>query len=347
MSAAWALSLAAFLLALNAFFVGAEFAILSARRSAIEPLAEAGSRRARTVLWAMEHVTLMLACAQLGVTVCSTTLGLIAEPAIANSLYSAFHSWGLSEGGAHAVAFVIALLIVVYLHVVLGEMVPKNLSVSAPDKAVLWFGPPLVWISRVLRPIIASLDWIANHVIRALGFEPKAEVASAFTVEEVASIVEASRAEGLLADNQGLLTGALEFSTKSAADVMVPIADVVAADANATLDEVEQIITRTGFSRIGIRDHDGELAGYVHLKDVLFVDPAAAGTPVTRMRALTSAAPDDEVEDVLAAMMNSRSHLAVVRAGDRTVGVVFMEDILEELVGEVRDAMQRREHRRN
>jgi CBS domain containing-hemolysin-like protein len=229
-----ALVLGVLLLAANAFFVGAEFAIISARRSAIEPLAEAGDRRARTVLWAMENVSLMLACAQLGITVCSTSLGVVAEPAIAHLIEDPLHALGVPESWTHPIAFVVALLVVVYLHVVFGEMVPKNLAVSGPDRAVLMFGPPLVFVARVVRPVIVGLNWLANHTLRAAGVEPRDEVASAFTAEEVHSIVERSQAEGLLEDDQGLLTGALEFSDRLARDVMVTSDALVTLDPGAT-----------------------------------------------------------------------------------------------------------------
>src|SRR5674476_1283493 len=197
------------LLAANAFFVGAEFAVVSARRSAIEPLAAAGSARARTALWAMEHVSLMLACAQLGITVASVSLGVVAEPAVAQVIEGPLAALGLPESAVHPIAVVIALAVVVYLHVVLGEMVPKNLAVAGPDRAALWFAPPLVWVARTVSPVITALNWLANHAVRLLGLEPKNEVASAFTVEEVQSIVERSQAEGLLHDTQGLLAGAI------------------------------------------------------------------------------------------------------------------------------------------
>ena len=332
------------LLAGNAFFVGAEFAIISARRSAIEPLAEAGSRRARVVLWAMENVSLMLACAQLGITICSTSLGVIAEPAIAHVLEVPLDAIGIPEAAVHPIAFVVALGLVVYLHVVLGEMVPKNLAVSGPDKAVLWFGPPLVWVARVLRPVIAALNFLANHVLRQIGVEPKAEVASAFTAEEVQSIVERSRAEGLLDDAQGLLTGALQFSDRTAGEVMVATGDLVAVTVGASAADVERLVARTGFSRFVVQDPAGAPVGYLHLKDVLYAraDDRDDPVPAWRVRALAEVMADDEVEDALAAMQRTGAHLARVADSSGDVrGVVFLEDILEELVGEVRDAMQR------
>jgi CBS domain containing-hemolysin-like protein len=347
-SSTTALLLGLLLLAGNAFFVGAEFAVISARRSSIEPRAAQGDRRAQTVLWAMENVSLMLACAQLGVTVCSTGLGIVAEPALAHLVEEPLHALGVSTSLAHPIAFVVALAVVVYLHVVLGEMVPKNLAVAGPDAAVMWFGPPLVWIGRALRPVIGALNWLANHAVRATGVEPRDEVASAFTAEEVQSIVERSQAEGVLRDEQGLLSGAIEFSERTAADVMVPVADLVTLTEGCTPDDVERLVARTGFSRFPVVDDAGALVGYLHVKDVLYADEATRGraVPGWRVRALAVTAPGDEVEDALRAMQRSGAHLARVEAADGsgTRGVVFLEDILEELVGEVRDAMQRRQY---
>ncbi|ROS27803.1 hemolysin family protein [Cellulomonas sp. PhB150] len=343
MSSTTALLIAIALLAANAFFVGAEFAIISARRSAIEPRAEAGDRRAKTVLWAMENVSLMLACAQLGITVCSTSLGVVAEPAIAHLIEDPLEAMGVSSDLTHPIAFVVALLVVVYLHVVLGEMVPKNLAVAGPDRAVLMFGPPLVWVARVVKPIIVVLNWIANHTLRAVGVEPKDEVSSAFTAQEVQSIVERSQAEGLLEDSEGLLRGAIEFSDRTAGEVMVATAELVTLPADVTPDAVERLVARTGFSRFPVLDEAGLPVGYLHLKDVLYADAESRTQPVPswRVRALALVGPDDEVEDALAAMQRSGAHLARVEDAGVIVGVVFLEDILEELVGEVRDAMQR------
>ncbi|TRW43844.1 hemolysin family protein [Georgenia yuyongxinii] len=349
MSTGTALLIAVLLLIGNAFFVGAEFAIMSARRSRVEPLAEQGSRAARTVLGAMENVTLMLACAQLGVTLCSTGLGVVAEPALAKLVEGPLVAVGLPVGASHVLGFTLALVLVVYLHVVVGEMVPKNLAVTSPERAALLLAPPLVLLSKVLHPIVAGLNWVANGILRLVGVEPKGEVASAFTAEEVGAIVERSRAEGVLQDDLGLLTGALEFSQETAARVMVPPASLVTLPLDCSPEAVEHEVARTGYSRFPLVDDDGDLAGYLHVKDVLYADGEARRRPVPgwRVRALASVAPEDEVEDALAAMQRSGAHLArVVRPGTKEVaGVVFLEDILEELVGEVRDSMQREQSR--
>ncbi|MGP7959925.1 hemolysin family protein [Sanguibacter sp. A247] len=344
MSTGTALLIGLALLVGNAFFVGAEFAVLSARRSSIEPLAEAGNRRARTVLWAMEHVSLMLACAQLGVTVCSIGLGMVAEPAIAHALEAPLTAVHVPSALVHPIAFAIALVIVVYLHVVLGEMVPKNLAVSGPDVAVMWFGPPLVWIGRAVRPLIVVLNRLANAFVRLGGVEPRDEVASAFTAEQVHSIVTVSQQEGVLEDKQGLLAGSLEFSERVAHEVMVPTDALVAVDEGVTPDDIEHEVARTGFSRFPlVSGEHREVTGYLHLKDVLYATDADCGQPVPswRVRSLATVGPQDEVEAVLAAMQRDGAHLALVVDEGRQAGVVFLEDILEELVGEVRDAMQR------
>jgi CBS domain containing-hemolysin-like protein len=335
-----AISIAVLLLAGNAFFVGAEFSLVSSRRSSIEPRAVAGERRAGIVLWAIEHVSLMLAATQLGVTVCSTGLGVVAEPAVAVLLERPLHALGVPTGTAHPIAFAVALAIVVYLHAVLGEMVPKNLAVAGPERAVLWFAPPLGWFARALRPVISALNWIASHAVRLTGVEPKDEVVSSFTAQEVQSIVEHSQAEGLLTDAQGLLGSAIEFSAHTAVDVMVPTEKLVTVGAGVTPDDVEHLVARTGFSRFPYLDAESEVVGYLHIKDVLYAEGDDRHQPVPgfRVRALANVRPDDEVEDALRAMQRSGTHLARV---DGVGGVVFLEDIVEELVGEVRDAMQR------
>lgn len=345
MSSGTALLVGLLLLAANAFFVGAEFAIMSARRSQIEPLAEQGVRGARTVLWAMENVSLMLACAQLGITVCSTGLGVVAEPAIATLVERPMVSLGMPVEAAHAVGFAVALALVVYLHVVLGEMVPKNLAVATPERAALWFGPPLVWVSRVVSPVIRMLNWIANVVLRAIGVDPKDEVAAAFTAEEVASIVERSRAEGVLEDEVGLISGAIEFSEATAETVMVGLDELTTVTLGVTPEEVEQAVAQTGYSRFPVLDEDGAPLGYLHVKDVLYATTAqqrAMSVPAGLIRPMPAASPDDEVETVLGHMQARGAHLALVSdSSGAPIGVVFLEDILEELVGEVRDLMQR------
>ncbi|MDR1825429.1 MAG: CNNM domain-containing protein [Bifidobacteriaceae bacterium] len=330
--------LALALLAANAFFVAAEFAIMSVRRSQIEPRAEAGSKPARLVLYALEHMPSMLACLQLGVTVASTSLGAVAESALAHALTGPMERLGLGHGSAHGVAAAIALVLVVYLHVVLGEMVPKNLSLAGPERAALLLGPVLVVLAWITYPVTAALRGLCWLVLRALRVTPKTEVASAFTAVEVAAIVHHSTEAGVLPDAEGLISGSLEFSTKTAADVMVPRDKLVCVPAGVTPAQLEQEVARTGFSRFPV-SLDGRLTGYLHIMDVLdLADDAHRDRPVPsgRLRHLTPAEAGDEIEDILATMQMTHSHLVEVPGG-----VVFLEDVLEELVGEIKDVMQR------
>ena len=333
----WGLAVATAALVLgNAFFVGAEFAIISARRSSLELRAERGSRAARTVLWAMENISLMLACTQLGVTVCSVSLGVVTEPALARSFEGVARAAHLPEGANHGVAVVVALLVISGLHVIVGEISPKNAAVSSPIRAALMMGPALVAVARATRPVIASLNWLANVCLRVLGVEPRDEITSAFTADEVHSIVERSGAEGTLDDAQGLLTGAIEFSDRTAGDVMVPIDLVKTVPVGATVEQVEAAVASSGFSRLPVRDGP-RLVGYLHLKDVLYARPSEREEPVHawRVRELPTVDATEEVEAVLARMRESGAHVARAMRAGKLAGVVFLEDIIEELVGEV------------
>ncbi|MFJ6343947.1 hemolysin family protein [Pseudarthrobacter oxydans] len=327
----------------NAFFVAAEFAVMSARRSQIEPLAEAGSKRAQTTLRAMENVSLMLACAQLGITVCSLLILLVAEPAIHHLLAVPLETLGLPKEVADVAAFAVALMLVTFLHVTFGEMVPKNISVSVADKAALLLAPPLMFVARLVHPVISVLNWSANHILKLLRIEPKDEVNSSFTLEEVQSIVQESTRHGLVDDDAGLITGALEFSEYTAADIMVPLEKLVMLRAATTPVEFEKAVSRTGFSRFPMLDEDDMLYGYLHVKDVLSIPEQAYERPIaeSRIRSLANLALDDEIEKAMSVMQRTGSHLARVIGPDgNTKGVLFLEDVIEQLVGEIRDATQ-------
>ncbi|TJY71211.1 HlyC/CorC family transporter [Arthrobacter sp. CAU 1506] len=328
----------------NAFFVGAEFAVMSARRSQIEPLAEGGSKRAKTTLWAMEHVSLMLACAQLGITVCSLLILNVAEPAIKELLLLPLEGWlGIPHEVSYGISFAVALLLVTFLHVTFGEMVPKNISVSVADKAALLLAPPLVAVSKVVRPVIATLNWSANHILRAMRIEPKDEVSSTFTLEEVQSIVQESTKHGLVDDDAGLISSSLEFSAVTAATVMVPLDQLVTIGVDTTPEQFERVVGRTGFSRFAVADAEDNLTGYLHLKDVMTIpeDRFNKTIPVTKVRTLANLALDEEIEDALGVMQRTGSHLARVLGTDgSTHGVLFLEDVIEVLVGEIRDETQ-------
>ncbi|GGO62484.1 membrane protein [Microbacterium nanhaiense] len=332
----------------NAFFVGAEFAVISAKRSQIEPRAEKGSRAAKTALYAMEHATAMLATSQLGITICSLLILNVSEPALHHLLMAPLGLTGLGEAAVDTIAFIITLVFVSYLHVVFGEMVAKNLAFSVPDRAVLLLAPPLVWVSKVFHPLIWLLNGIANSILRLFRVEPKNEANSTFTLEEVATIVSQSRLEGVLDDSSGTVTAALEFTDKHASDIAVPLTELVTLPENATPAEIERSVAQHGYSRYVIVDEEGEPIGYVHLKDILRASDEQADDPIPakRIHHMVPMNETTDLEDALALMRQQGRHLGRVRSsnGD-TVSVLFLEDILEELVGEVHDATERSRRR--
>lgn len=336
-----ALALTLLLLILNALFVAAEFALISARRTQLEPEAQAGKRSAKLALKAMENVTLAMAAAQLGITICSLGLGAISEPAIAHLLEPVFEALSVPHALVHPISFAIALSFVVFLHVVYGEMVPKNLALAAPDRAALFLGPFMLAVIAVLKPLVVSLNAVANAAVRLIGIEPKDEVASTFTHDEVAGLVEESRREGLLDDDEyDLVTGALDFHEGTVGQVLLPRDSLVTVAQGSTPVDVENACAETGFSRFPVADADGELLGYLHIKDVLETEDANRVRPIADkwLRPLSTVTVTSGLYDALRTMQAKGSHMARVADESGTIaGVVMLEDVLEELVGEIRE----------
>lgn len=331
------------LLAANAFFVGSEFAVISVRRAQIEPLAESGNAPAKITLRALENVSLMLATAQLGITVCSLLILTVVEPSIHHLLEYPLELLGLPAIWVDATAFIIALTIVTYLHVVVGEMIPKNISFSIPRQAALILVPPLYAITWVVRPVVSSLNWIANAILRLLRVKPVDEVLSSFTLEQVEDIVEHSTKEGVLIDASGTISKTFEFTEKKVRDVALPINRLVSFRRGVTAREIEQAAAKHGFSRYLLVDEDDELIGYLHLKDVIDLDEADEPVETKRFRNLISLPEEMELEDALAAMRKVSAHLAKsFNSNGEINGVLFLEDILEVLIGEVQDATTKR-----
>lgn len=323
----------------NAFFVGAEFSLVSVRRSAIEPLAAAGSKRALITLRALENISLLMAGAQLGITLCSLGLGAIAEPAIAHLLETPFHNLHIAEHLLHPLSFAIALIVTVFLHVVIGEMVPKNIALAGPERSSLLLTPMLVSIVKILRPIIELLNVIANGVLKLFGVKPKSEVASTYTRDEMADLVKESRKEGYLSeDNEQLLSGALTFDAQTVQEVIIPLGQVVSVTKQTTHQELEALAAKTGFSRFPVKGKKGSFEGYIHMKDVIDNDPAVQSKQINKkkIRKLITVVPHQSIRMTLKTMQRSGAHIASVTDGKTVIGIVSLEDVLEELVGELK-----------
>lgn len=319
----------------NAFFVGGEFALISVRRSQVEPRAQEGNKRARMTLWGLEHISAMMATAQLGITASSLVLGAVAEPAIAHLLEPGFEAAHIPHGLVHPIAFVIALSVATYLHMLIGEMVPKNIALAAPVPTALLLGPPLVALTQALRPVVFGINAFANALLKLLRVEPKDEVGSVFTDGQLARMVIDSSEAGLLSPADGeRLRDALELGTRPVGEILVPAQKMRSVGHTITPAELERTAAEAGYSRFPVTGPNGTLLGYLHIKDTLGITdrdqpfPAAALHPVTRVRI------DTPLDDTLTALRADGSHLAAVTGGTGAVlGFVTMEDVLSELVG--------------
>ena len=333
-----ALILSVLLLIGNAFFVGAEFALISVRRTQLEPKAAEGSKVARITLRAMSKVSLMMAGAQLGITACSIGLGAVAKPALATALEGPFAALGLPNGASDVIAFVLALLIVVSLHMVLGEMVPKNIAIAKPKMSALALGPLLFGVVFVLRPIIWLLNATANLVLRVLRVPIRDEVATAFTRDEVAGLIEESAQHGFLDSRErNLLTGALHFADVRVGDIAIPLVQVVSVRPTVTPRELQEWCIRTGYSRFPVVAEDGVMLGYVHVKDLVALPTEKLDLPLQPrwIRDFPHVRDTDSLDDVLETMQRRGVHMVQVDANGRQHGVAMLEDVLETIVGDV------------
>jgi CBS domain containing-hemolysin-like protein len=341
--------LTALLLLANAFFVGSEFALISARRDRLEALAEQGKKSAVIVIRAGERLSLMLAGAQLGITVCSILLGRIGEPAVAHLLEKPFDLFGVPDAVLHTVSFIVAITIVVVLHVLLGEMVPKNIAIAGPERAAMLLVPPyLLWI-RAARPFIAFYNWCAHITLRAVRVEARDELDITVSTVELSEMIAESLSEGLLDREEHMrLSRALQIRNRVVADVAVPLAEIhavpVAAEGHGpTVGAIQRALAETGYSRFPVTDSSGRFVGFVHIKDVLDqVDDPDAVVDVAAVRPLPLLPETLPLPEALSRLRRTNSHLALVTAADgRVVAMVALEDLVEDLVGTVRDGTHR------
>ena len=343
------LLLAVGLIAANGFFVGAEFAVLASRRTRLEPLLRS-SRRARTALRAIEQLPLMISACQFGITLASLGLGALAEPVVASLLTDPLTALHVPHQIIHPLALAIALTLVSCLHMLLGEMVPKNLALTGPERAAMILAPPLLLFVQIFRPIIIGLTAVATGVLKLLSITPASEIGEVTDRDSVAALIGESSEEGLLkTDQHELLTGALAFEETKAEAVGLPLDTLVTVDPDITPVGVEQLVAATGYSRFPVRGDDrahtgADLIGYIHIADVLDTDQARRNLPLDHrwIRPLGEIRATATLQTALATLRSSGSHLArLIDDNGQTQAVIALEDILEELVGEVMDATRR------
>lgn len=342
MSIGVALLVSAILIVINGFFVGVELAFVASRQTKLDALAEQGVRGAKVAAEAVENISRQLFAAQLGITVASLILGLIAEEAIANIIESVLSSVvEIPEGLLHSIGFVGALFIVVFVHTVFGEMVPKNMAIAAPETSARFLAPIHAVVVTVVSPIIWVLKLLSRPLLRLAGVDPDAGLNKASTPTELVRLLDVSRNEGLVEEQEhALITGALDFGDIRVQTVMIPFDEIVSVPLTATVADVEALVVTTGHSRIPVRQTSGDdFRGFVHAKDLLRLPAEATGdvVPLELIRRMPKIGIEQTVEDMLLVMQRNRRHMALVTARGAVVGMATLEDVLEELVGEIYD----------
>jgi CBS domain containing-hemolysin-like protein len=334
------LALAVLLIVLNGVFVAMEFAAVGARRAVIEAHAAEGGRVARTAAYVQRTLSLQLAACQIGITVASVALGVVAGPALADLIAPAVHALGGSESTAHTVAVIVALALVTMLHMVLGEMVPKNLAIAAPERSLLILALPLAAFTWVFRPVIVALNWLARVGLAVLRVRQQDELVNAATSEELLVMVHDSASEGLIeAEERALLTGALAFAGTDAGSVMVPLDEAVTVPFQSSVEDVVRTMVATGRTRIPVwSERPSDLMGFVHSKDLLVPAETAPGRrlQIALLRRLPRIDAATPLPDVLRILRLSRVHIAAVTRDGDDVGMLTLSDVFESLVGDLR-----------
>ncbi|MDJ0465613.1 hemolysin family protein [Streptomyces sp. H27-C3] len=323
-----------------ALFVAAEFSLTTVKRGELERAAEAGERGADGALKAVRRLTFQLSGAQLGITVTSLVIGMLAEPSLAVLLLGPLEAAGLG-GAASTVATVLGVVVSTVVLMVIGELVPKNWAISRPLAVAKVVAGPQRGFTAAFGPFIRHLNNTANRFVRRFGLEPAEELATIRTPDELVSLARHSAAEGAIEpDSAELFVRTLHLSDLTAENVMTPRVDVRALDARATAADAANLTYATGLSRFPVyRDTLDEVVGTVHIRDVLALEPdKRAVTPVTDLATAPLLVPDSLPADRLLERMRAhRTMAAVIDEYGGTAGVATVEDIVEEVVGEVRD----------
>lgn len=330
-----ALLVSVVLLALNAFFVAAEFALVASKRHRLEEAAERGSRAAQAAVKGSQELSLMLAGAQLGITLCTLGLGSLAKPAVAEALTPVLTFLRLPEQVAYVIAVVLAVAIVVFLHMVVGEMAPKSWAISHPERSATLLALPFRGFAWVARPVLSALNWLANACLRLVKVKPQNELAQVHGPKELLLLLGAAREHGMLAEPEHrVLAGAIDLDTASLTSALVPFSEAVAVDGAATCADAEELSRRRGRSRLVVTD-GGAPVGIAHVRDIVRAEATAPVAHVmTEPLRLSS---DLSLLDAVSVMRAERAQLVLVTDQSDTVGLVTMEDLLERVLGRFED----------
>ena len=338
----WRLGLALLLVAANGFFVAAEFALVGARRTRIDGLAAEGSRRATLTQEAITHLDHYISATQLGITLASLGLGWVGESTLAVVFIEVFD--GLPAPfdvlAAHGVAATLAFALITVLHIVLGELAPKSVALLYPEEVSLWTSGPLIVFSRLFTPAIHILNGAANLLLRALGMRAATELERIHRPEEIEMLLDQSYESGLLSKEPvDMIRGVFDLSETNAGEVMTPRTEVVALDVAVTVDEAADAILAARHSRLPVYEENlDHVVGLVLARDVWEAQREGIDELAGLVRPASFVPQSKTVEDLLRDMQQEQIHIAVVvDEFGGTAGIVTIEDLIEEIVGEIRD----------
>ena len=321
-----ALGLTAGIIALSAFFVAIEFALVAARRYRLEAAAET-SASARAALRSARDLSLRLAGSQLGITLCTLALGAISKPAVHHLLEPLFH--GLPHAVASAVSFVLALVIVTFLHLVVGEMAPKSWAISHPEKSATLLAIPMRAFMWFTRPVLVMLNGMANWTLHRVGVEAVDEVSAGHSPDDVRELVEHSAKAGALdSERRDQLATALEVNSRPLDEIVTPREDIASVSPDDGLEEIKRVSRESTHLRLVVMD-GGEPVGVLHVREAL-TSPAGT-TAADLMRPVLTLPSNTPMYAAMGIMRESRSHLALVE-DDGLMGLVTLQDVLDQLL---------------
>lgn len=331
------------LVLLNGVFVAAEFALVAVRRTRIEQLVSEGAAGARAAENAVTHLDRSIAATQLGITLASIGLGFVGEPALARLLTPLFasmpESWQVVS--AHTLAFTLAFMAITFLHVVFGELIPKTVALQVPERTALWLARPLLWFEIFMRPLIAAMNGVGNFILRVSGFKSAGGESMIHSVEELQLLIEDTEEAGLLDEDQAdLVQNVFEMTSKTVRDCMVSREKMASLSLTAPAEQILETVRQGAHTRLPV--YDGNLdnvVGIVNTKDLFYLFSLQG--VVVLQDALYPAvylSADESVVNALRLFKKSKRHMALVRDDqDRIVGLITLEDILEEIVGDIED----------
>ncbi len=334
------------LIVANGFFVAGEFALVASDRTKIEQLAARGHRGAQSAVKALKTLSFQLSGAQLGITATSLLVGFVIEPTVGRALAPVVSALGAGEASSLAISTAIALVLATAVQMIVGELFPKNLAIAKPVELGLAVATPLRACNALFKPVILFLNAAANRTVRMLGVEPREELIGVRSLDEVQFLISSSREQGTLREEEfSLLARSISFKDKTAADALIPRVDVIALQKDQTLEEMAALVLETGHSRFPVTGEDlDDVVGVAHVLDMYDAPPEARGsTRVSEIAREPLVVPESaSLESVLTRMRRERQQLAVVvDEYGGTAGIVTIEDLLEEIVGDIEDEYDR------